>query len=92
MLLVSQLKRFLNTRLYLALKHKETIKTGRTHVQHALPITYKIAIWEDELGKHLERFYQGKERNLVNHFAGPAGTLHKLEKMDLMCKKNIVKF
>ena len=35
----------------LAVRHRETIMAGRTHGQHALPITfgYKVAVWLDEL-------------------------------------------
>ncbi len=40
-----------------ALTHKQTILAGRTHTQHALPITfgYKIAGWLDEFSRHLIR-------------------------------------
>ena len=53
---------------------------GRTHGQHAVPITlgYKIAIWADEFGRHLERLEEGKSRYLVGQLAGAAGTLASL--------------
>ncbi|WP_283774436.1 lyase family protein, partial [Bacillus paralicheniformis] len=44
--------------------YKSTVMPGRTLGQHALPITfgYKISIWSDELGRHLERLQQGTDR------------------------------
>lgn len=63
--------------LDLAEKYKHTIMTGRTHVVHALPITfgYKAAIWADELGRDLIRLEQMKERVFVGEMAGAVGTL-----------------
>ena len=81
-LLLKQLEKFLNTLLDLADKYKETIMAGRTHGQHALPITlgYKIAIWADEIGKHIERLKEGAPRYLQSSFSGAAGTLASLGK------------
>src|SRR5699024_1761462 len=57
----------------------------RTHGQHALPVTlgYKIAIWADEIGKHIERLEAGKERYLVSSFSGAAGTLASINENGL---------
>ena len=53
---------------------------GRTHLQHALPITfgYKVAIWRDPLVRHLERLRQMRPRVLVGQLGGAAGTLASL--------------
>ena len=63
-----------------AVEYKDVTMAGRTHGQHAVPITlgYKIAIWADELGRHLERLAQGKERYLVGELSGAAGSLASL--------------
>lgn len=76
-ILLKQLKRFLTTLLNHAEKYKNTIMAGRTHGQHALPVTlgYKIAIWADEIGRHIERLETGAHRYLMSSFSGAAGTL-----------------
>lgn len=64
----------------LALRHRDTPMAGRTHLQHALPITfgYKVAIWLSMIDRHAERLQQIKPRVLVGQFAGAAGTLASL--------------
>ncbi len=64
----------------LARRHRDTPMAGRTHLQHALPITfgYKVAIWLAMFDRHAERLEQLKPRVLVGQFAGAAGTLASL--------------
>jgi 3-carboxy-cis,cis-muconate cycloisomerase len=64
----------------LAVKHRDTVMAGRTHLQQALPITfgYKAAIWLAMFDRHAERLAQLKPRVLVGQFAGAAGTLASL--------------
>ena len=64
----------------LAKEHRDTPMAGRTHGQHALPITFgfKIAVWIDELGRHQERFTQCRPRLLRCQFGGAVGTLASL--------------
>jgi 3-carboxy-cis,cis-muconate cycloisomerase len=64
----------------LAQRHKDTAMAGRTHDQHAVPITLglKVAVWVDELGRLRERFVQCRPRVLVGELAGAAGTLASL--------------
>lgn len=61
----------------LADKHKNTVMPGRTHGQHALPITlgYKVSVWICEFQRHLQRLFECRERLLVGQFFGAAGTL-----------------
>ncbi|MCS6849468.1 MAG: adenylosuccinate lyase [Anaerolineae bacterium] len=61
----------------LARCHRETIMPGRTHGQHALPITFgfKVAIWLDEFRRHTMRLRECKPRVLVGQFGGAVGTL-----------------
>ncbi|HTQ35016.1 MAG TPA: adenylosuccinate lyase family protein [Stellaceae bacterium] len=56
---------------------------GRTHGQHALPATfgYKVAIWVDELIRHVERFKQTAPRLFVAMLGGGAGTYASLGEM-----------
>jgi len=57
--------------------HRMTIMPGRTHGQHAVPITfgYKVAVWIEELRRHMERLTQLRPRVLMLEFSGAAGTL-----------------
>jgi len=61
----------------LAEEHKRTIMVGRTHGQHALPITlgFKFAVWAAELFRHLRRLEQCEERVLVGKMSGAVGTM-----------------
>lgn len=79
-LIVSQVEGLLRDCLKQADKYKNLVMAGRTHAQHAVPITlgYKIAIWANEFGRHLERLQQAKHRYLVGELAGAAGTLASL--------------
>ncbi|MGN7285370.1 adenylosuccinate lyase [Shouchella rhizosphaerae] len=79
-LLLDQANALLNVCLKLSEEHKSTMMPGRTHGQHALPITfgYKVSIWADEIGRHIERMEQAGERYLVGQFGGAAGTLASL--------------
>jgi 3-carboxy-cis,cis-muconate cycloisomerase len=64
----------------LAEKHRSTVMAGRTHLQHALPVTfgYKAAIWLSMMQRHRQRLAELKPRALVGQFAGAAGTLGSL--------------
>jgi 3-carboxy-cis,cis-muconate cycloisomerase len=66
----------------LARKYRDTPMAGRTHLQHALPITfgYKAAIWLSGFDRHAERLAQLRPRVLTVQFGGAAGTLASLGK------------
>lgn len=59
-----------------ALCYKETLMMGRTHGQHALPITlgFKFAVWMREVSRHIQRLRQCRERVLVGKISGAVGT------------------
>jgi 3-carboxy-cis,cis-muconate cycloisomerase len=59
---------------------RDTVMVGRTHGQHAVPITLglKLAVFLDELLRHRERLLQLAPRLLVVELAGAAGTLASL--------------
>jgi adenylosuccinate lyase len=59
-----------------ALRYKETLMMGRTHGQHALPITlgFKFAVWMREISRHVERVRQCCERVVVGKMSGAVGT------------------
>jgi 3-carboxy-cis,cis-muconate cycloisomerase len=64
----------------LALRHADTVTAGRTHLQHALPVTFgfRAAVWLSALSRHAERLQQAKARTLMVEFGGAAGTLASL--------------
>jgi adenylosuccinate lyase len=59
-----------------ASKYKATVMMGRTHGQHALPITlgFKFAVWGREVCRHMQRLAQSRERVLVGKVSGAVGT------------------
>ena len=60
-----------------ASEHRETICIGRTHGQHALPMTYgmKFALWASEVGRHLDRLSETRKRVEVGKMSGAVGTM-----------------
>ncbi|RMF91669.1 MAG: adenylosuccinate lyase [Methanobacteriota archaeon] len=62
--------------LRLAEENMEVVAVGRTHGQHALPITYglKFAIWAREVRRHLNRLKEGEKRFYVGKMSGAVGT------------------
>jgi 3-carboxy-cis,cis-muconate cycloisomerase len=64
----------------LARKHRDTPMAGRTHLQHALPVTfgYKAAVWLSAFDRHAARLAELKPRVLQVQFGGAAGTLASL--------------
>lgn len=64
----------------LALKHKNTPMAGRTHLQHALPVTfgYKCAVYLFPFLQHIDRLNSVEQNNLLVQFGGAAGTLASL--------------
>ena len=59
-----------------SLQYQNTLMMGRTHGQHALPITlgFKFAVWTREISRHIQRIRQCKERVLVGKMSGAVGT------------------
>jgi len=63
--------------LHLAEKHVTTVAVGRTHGQHAIPITYglKFALFAREVRRHLNRLGEVEERAAVGKMSGAVGTM-----------------
>src|SRR5438552_11993226 len=64
----------------LARRYRDTPMAGRTHMQHALPVTfgYKAAVWLYALACQAERRAELGPRVLWAQFGGAAGTLASL--------------
>ncbi len=72
-----------------AKKHQSTVCIGRTHAQHAIPLTYglKFALWACEIQRHIERAEECKKRILVGQMTGAVGTQASLGKKGLQIQK-----
>jgi 3-carboxy-cis,cis-muconate cycloisomerase len=60
--------------------HRNTVMAGRTHLQHALPVTFglKCAVWLEPVLAHIQRLDQLRPRVERVQFGGAAGTLASL--------------
>jgi adenylosuccinate lyase len=83
-----QLRAALRTR---AIEHKHTVCIGRSHGVHAEPTTFglKLAMWYDEVGRHIERLTSAIEIISVGKISGAVGTFSHLDPNieELVCKK-----
>lgn len=70
------LLKLLHTFTSLSKRYKRTVMVGRTHGQHAIPMTFglKMAVYSMETYRHLERLQDCKERILVGKISGAVGT------------------
>jgi adenylosuccinate lyase len=75
-----QLATLLDVLAGLAERTKAMLLPGRTHGQHALPATFgfKVAVWIDELCRHVERLRGAERRVFVAMLGGGAGTMASL--------------
>jgi adenylosuccinate lyase len=71
------LRRIEEQLLELAVAHRSTVMTGRTHGQPGSPVTFgwKAASWADEIRRHLDRIRAGASRWLVGQLGGGVGSL-----------------
>ena len=77
----------------LASRHRDTVMAGRTHGQHALPVTFgwKCAVWLDELMRHRARLEASRPRVLVGEWGGAVGTLAALGRRGLRVEKRLMR-
>ncbi len=74
-ILLTKAKILLRNALDVAKKHKNLVTIGRTHGQHAIPITFgfKIANFADKLGEDIERLEEDR-KYIMGKFSGAVGT------------------
>lgn len=74
-----------------AYQHKDTLMVGRSHGIHGEPITFGLvlAIWYDELGRHLKALESTLEVISVGQLSGAMGNLAHtpMELETLVCKE-----
>ncbi len=75
-ILYKDLKALQDAMINLVNKYSRQAMLGRTHGQHASPITFglKAATWLDEITRHYERLWESERRVLVGKALGPVGT------------------
>lgn len=73
----------------LAAKYRDLVMAGRTHVQHALPITFgmKAATWVFELENHEARLKECAPRLFIGQLSGAVGTLASMGDKGLQVQK-----
>lgn len=73
-----------------AIEHKQTLMVGRSHGIHGEPITFGLvlAIWYDELGRHLKALESTLEVISVGQLSGAMGNLAHtpMDLEELVCK------
>jgi 3-carboxy-cis,cis-muconate cycloisomerase len=81
-IILRQIGEILAAMAELAARTADMPMAGRTHGQHAVPATfgYKVAVWIDELLRHVERLRQAAPRLFVAMLGGGAGTYASLGK------------
>jgi len=79
-LLSSDLNGIANALVKIIKDHLTTPMAGRTHLQHALPVSfgYKASTWLSGIDRHIKRLEQIKSRVFHLSFFGAAGTLASL--------------
>lgn len=88
---LQQLAAILTTLASLAERTKDALLPGRTHGQHAVPATFgfKVAVWIDELCRHVERLQACEGRVFVAMLGGGAGTLASLGEIGLATQEKM---
>ncbi len=81
------------TLLRLAKENIKTVAVGRTHGQHAIPVTYglRFSIWAMEIKRHIERIGEAKKRILVGKMSGAVGTQASFGKKGIRIQKLVMK-
>lgn len=85
---IRQVREAIKVRAY---QHKDTLMVGRSHGIHGEPITFGLvlAIWHDELGRHLKALESTLEVISVGQLSGAMGNLAHtpMELEELVCKE-----
>ena len=80
-LLLAGTERLLVTVKRMALDHRDTVMSGRTHGVHAEPTSFghKLALWAFELDRDRERLRRAREAVSVGKMSGAVGTYAHLD-------------
>jgi len=76
-IVLKRLRKVIEVLIEMSLKYAETLMVGRTHGQHALPITFgfKLANYVYEFVRSYERFCECRKRVVKGKMSGAVGTM-----------------
>ncbi|MEM1526815.1 MAG: adenylosuccinate lyase [Ignisphaera sp.] len=76
-IVMKKLKKIIEVLSDMAVKHRKTLMVGRTHGQHALPITFgfKLANYVYEFARSYERLCECRKRIVKGKISGAVGTM-----------------
>jgi adenylosuccinate lyase len=79
-LIIGDVRDLIGMCIPIARDYRAHAMAGRTHWQHAVPITFgmKIALWVDELDRDLTRLERCRDEALLAQLGGAGGTLASL--------------
>jgi adenylosuccinate lyase len=90
-ILFEDLEKLLKLLAKKARAYKDMVCIGRTHGVHAEPTTFglKLALWYDEMRRHLERLRLAKEEVSVGKISGAVGTYAFIDPQveEYVCRK-----
>jgi len=77
-----------------AKEYRNLVMVGRTHGQHASPITlgFKFAVYACEMARNLERLHELMKRVLVCKLGGPVGTMAAYGDKGLLVEKKFSEY
>ena len=80
-IIIKKVKTFKNLLREKAVEYKDTFQIGRSHGVHAEPITFglKLALWSEEVGRHILRIERAIENVSVGKISGAVGTYQHLD-------------
>ena len=90
--IVPQIDRLCDVLLRKAKENQDLIAVGRTHGQHAVPITYGIrfAVWLDEIRRHRQRIMNAKMSASMGKLSGATGSHAALGVKGIEMQKNVL--
>ncbi len=90
--LLPQLDVLCDTIIRRAEETKELITVGRSHGQHAVPITYglRFAVWLDEMRRHKLRLRAARESAIVGKIAGATGSHAAMGQVGIKIQKEVL--
>ncbi len=90
-ILRNDLHQFIDVLKDRAIEHKYTVMMGRTHGVHAEPTTFglKLALWYEEMKRHLERFELAAKNIEFGKLSGAVGTYANIDPYveEYVCKQ-----
>ncbi len=91
-LLTSQIHLLCKALAERAVNSVDIVAVGRSHGQHAVPITYglRFAVWLDEILRHRERLLESENRAIVGKIAGATGSHAALGKVGLELQQKVM--